>query len=56
MTYRAGLLTGIVVTAAVAALAGLAWSAFGPRPETPDAGKPPAPATVLKEEASSPSP
>lgn len=49
MTYRAGLLTGIVVTAAVAALAGLAWSAFRPKPKT-DADKPPAPATVLKEE------
>lgn len=49
MTYRAGLFTGIVVTAAVVALAGLGWSAFRPPPKV-DSSKPPAPATVLKEE------
>jgi membrane fusion protein, heavy metal efflux system len=48
MNYRAGLLTGIVVTAAVAALGGLAWATFGPKGSKTDASKPPAPASVAK--------
>src|SRR5215217_5798315 len=48
MTFRAGLLTGILVTAAVAGLGALAWSAFAPGPNKSDAAKPPLPATVAK--------
>jgi RND family efflux transporter MFP subunit len=49
MNYRAGLLTGIVVTAAAAALLVLAWAAFSPKAAKSEAAKTP-PATVLKEE------
>lgn len=53
MNYRAGLLTGILVTAAAAGLVALAWSAFAPKGGKSEAGKPTPPASVpktLKEE------
>lgn len=48
MNFRAGLLTGIVVTAAVGGLAALAWSAFGRAGGKSEAAKNPAPANVAK--------
>lgn len=50
MNYRAGLLTGILVTAAIAALVALGWSAFGLSRKKEEPAKPKPPATVLKEE------
>jgi membrane fusion protein, heavy metal efflux system len=53
MTYRAGLLTGIIVTAAVGAVGLLAWSGVRSMLQKPEAAKPVSPATVpttLKEE------
>jgi RND family efflux transporter MFP subunit len=50
MNYRAGLLTGILVTAAVAALVALGWSALGLSRKKDEPAKTKPPATVLKEE------
>ena len=49
MNYRAGLLTGIVVTAAVAGVLALGWAALTPKSSKSEAAKTP-PATVLKED------
>lgn len=48
MTYRAGLLTGILATAALGGLVALGWSAFRPTADKPSTKTPPA--TVLKED------
>jgi len=50
MTYRAGLLTGILVTAAVAGVVALGWSALGLARKKDEPAKSKPPATVLKEE------
>jgi len=50
MTYRAGLLTGILVTAAVACVLALGWSALGFLRKKEDSPKSKPPATVLKED------
>jgi RND family efflux transporter MFP subunit len=49
MSYRAGLLTGILVTAAAGAIVALLWSAFSGKSRKSDSPKS-APATILKEE------
>jgi membrane fusion protein, heavy metal efflux system len=48
MTFRAGLLTGIIVTAAAAGLLALAWAGLRLRPDKADPTKPPAPATLAR--------
>jgi membrane fusion protein, heavy metal efflux system len=50
MTFRAGLLTGVIVTAAVAGLIALAWAGLRPKPDKAEPAKPSAPAIVAKEE------
>ena len=48
MNYRAGVITGVLATAALAGVIALAWSAFKSSEAKPEAKKPPA--TVLKED------